>query len=206
MSQKNIPATRQELMRFRNKKKTAQRGHKLLKDKRDSLMQTFVALIRETIRMRRELDVQYLRIIEEFRLAKMLMDDEYVDVLAETPSTTINLQKTIKSIMGVKVPELSVDVEGNFLNYGFLQTNVHLDNALQLLRDLLPNLLALLEKEHAASLLAAEIEKTRRRVNALEYVIIPEVDATIKDIRSKLDEQAREATVSLIKMKQKMAS
>jgi len=201
-----ISATRQELMRLRRKKKTAERGRKLLKDKRDSLMQTFLGIIRETIALRKTLDQHYLDILEEFRLAKLQMDEKYVDLLAKTPSTTIELFKEIRNVMSVRIPMLEIAVEGNFLNYGLLETNPHLDNALKSLRELLPQILKLVEKEYAAYKLAEEIEKTRRRVNALDYVIIPQVEGQIIYIRGKLEEQARQATVSLIKMKQRMAS
>jgi len=206
VSQKNLSATRQELMRQKRKKKTAQRGHKLLKDKRDSLMQMFVELIRETIALRKSIDIRYLEVLREYQVAGLTINSRYLELLAATPTTTITLDKTLKTVMSVKLADLAIEVKGDFLNYGMLQTNEHLDKALKLLRELLPDILRLVEKENAASRLAEEIERTRRRVNALEYVIIPEVNLNIRFIAAKLEEQARQTTVSLIKMKQRMAS
>lgn len=204
MASKIVP-TRQELMRMKNKKKTAQRGHKLLKDKRDSLMRSFLEVIREALELRKKLDERYEKIFQQFQLARSLMDEEYLDILSQNPSTKVFIERENKNIMSVIIPVLKVLVEGDFLNYSLLQTNPHLDQSLKGARKLLPDILLLMEKENAARRLAVEIEKTRRRVNALEHVVIPEVQHNINWINAALEEQARETTVSLIKMKERMA-
>lgn len=202
---KRLTATRQELMQQKATKKMASRGHKLLKDKRDGLMKQFMEVIREAVELRKRVELRYAEMYREFELARVMMDEDYLNVLAETPSTRIFLERKDRNIMSVIIPLLKVQVEGHFLNYSLLQTNPHLDQALHLLRELLPYLLQMMEKENAAKRLAEEIEKTRRRVNGLEYVIIPQMEENIAYIEAALDEMSRETTVSLIKMKEMLA-
>lgn len=204
MAQGNIVATRQELMRLKNKRKSVMRGHKLLKDKRDNLIQIFMTSYREARNLRKSLDEKYSAILGRFNFATLNLDEEYFELLAEDPQTQIKISSETGNVLGVKVPTLKAEVTGDFLNYSLAQTSYHLDISLKTLRELLPELLQLLELEFKVRKLAIEIEKTRRRVNALEYVILPEIEETIKYIQNKLAEDALQTTVRLMKMKAKI--
>lgn len=200
------PATRQELLKLKKKTQMAKRGRQLLKDKRDGLMRKFMEIIHETIEMRRLLDTKYLDAMSDYLQSVLAINDDYLEAMTKTNSTKINIETRPRNIMGVKVIDLQATVEGDYLNYSLIDTNTKLDTALEKLRALLPELLELAEKEHAASLLAREIELTRRRVNSLEYLVIPQMQAQYRNIWSKLEEQARSTTVSLMKVKQKIAT
>lgn len=204
MAQENIVATRQELMRLKNKRKSVIRGHKLLKDKRDNLIQIFMTSYREARNLRKELDEKYSAVLSRFNFATLNLDEEYFELLAEDPETNISIKTELTSVLGVKIPTIEAEVSGDFLNYSLAETSYHLDISLKTLRELLPEFLKLLELEFKVRKLATEIEKTRRRVNALEYVILPEIDSTIKYIQNKLAEDALQTTVRLMKMKVKL--
>jgi V/A-type H+/Na+-transporting ATPase subunit D len=204
MPQTQPPATRQELLKLRRKLKRAARGRSLLKDKRDSLMKLFLQTIKEAIVLRGQFDDQYLVASRQFSQASVRINQDYLDSLAQTSTTKIAVQTGYKHLMGVKVPDLSGEVKGNFFSYSVMQTNARLDSALSTLQELLPVLLKLLEMEHTALLLAQEIEKTRRRVNALDNIVIPQMKAQMKDVQSKLEEHARSVTIGLMKVKQSM--
>lgn len=200
-----IPATRQELLKLKKKTKLAQRGRSLLKDKRDGLMRQFLEIINQAIALRKSFDDKYLDALNDFSLASLNLDDEYVETVSKTTSTKIQISTKPKSIMGVKVASMEAKVVGDYLNYSLMDTNTKLDTSLEKLRGLLSDLALLVEKEHTAALMAKEIEVTRRRVNSLEYVVIPQMKDQVKEIWSKLEEQARSTTVSLMKVKQKIA-
>lgn len=198
------PATRQELLKLKKKTKMAKRGWSLLKDKRDGLMRKFMETIHEAIELRRDFDEKYQDAYADFIQASLTLDDRYIQTLAETTSTEMRIHDSSKSIMGVKVKALEAQVHGDYLNHSMVDTNTKLDTSLEKLKLLLPDLLRLVEKEHTASLLAREIEITRRRVNSLEYVVIPQMQSQVKQIWSKLEEQARSTTISLMKVKQQI--
>jgi len=204
MASRQPIATRQELLKLKAKTKNAQRGRSLLKDKRDSLMKEFFDIMREAIELRQRFEDMYGVAFGQFQQAISQMDHEYLEALTKTVTVQVQVSATTKSIMSVKIPQLSSSVEGSATEYSLIQTNAQLDQSLQSLRTIIPDILALIQAEYAALLLAREIEKTRRRVNSLDYIVIPELNAHTKGVRSKLEEQARDATVALMKVKAKI--
>lgn len=205
MSQTHVAATRQELLKLKEKHKSAARGYKLLKDKRDSLIQMFMLSYREAATLRKEVDHTYIKLRERFKLATADISPDYIDAIADTTEMKITMDKSIKNIMGVKVQELSVESAGTVMTYSRLETNHHLDHSLYTLKSLLPKVMQLIEKEYKVRKLAEEIEKTRKRVNALEYIILPELKEQIKIITAKLDELALQNTVRLMKIKKQIS-
>lgn len=197
----NVNPTRQEYLKLKIRLKSAQRGHKLLKEKRDGLMKSFMEIIREAKRLRekieKELGVGFFSFI--FFSAKMRRSTIKQALLVPSKKTT--LKATTKNVMGVEVPEFEFQEEGSYLCYDFNSTSSSLDRALEVFSQALKDMVKLAEIEHSAKLLAAEIEKTRRRVNALEYVFIPDIQETLKYITAKLGEQERASIVTLMKVK-----
>ena len=181
-----------ELTRLKGRLRTAQRGHKLLKDKRDELMKQFMEVVREDLALRQKVEQSLARAYGSFTVASALMSPEMLETGTE-------------NVMSVEVPryefKLASEDGGNIYPYGFAQTSGELDDAVRELGDILPDLLRLAEVEKATQLLAAEIERTRRRVNALEYVKIPQMQQNIKYITMKLDENERANTIRLMKVK-----
>jgi V/A-type H+-transporting ATPase subunit D len=204
MASRQPIATRQELLKLKAKTKNAQRGRSLLKDKRDSLMKEFFDIMREAIELRQRFEDMYGVAFSQFQQAISQMDHEYLDALTKTVTVQVRVTATTKSIMSVKIPQLSSSVDGSATEYSLIQTNAQLDQSLLSLRNMIPDILALIQAEYTALLLAREIEKTRRRVNSLDYIVIPELQAHTKAVRSKLEEQARDATVALMKVKAKI--
>lgn len=197
-----ITANRQELLKQKKRLKSIKKGHKLLKDKRDSLMRYFMALIKETLELRQIVDAKYLELLNYFNLAKVQMDERYVDLLAETSEVQVGVYETIKNVMGVKIPQFTMMEQlDEITGYSIHETNIYFDKAIKELNHLLEKILLLLEKENALRKLAKEIISTRRRVNALEDVIIPVVEKDIKYIKQKLEETAIEEKAKLMKMK-----
>ena len=197
-----VNPTRMELTRLKKKLKTASRGHKLLKDKRDEMIRQFIELIRQN----RELRLEVERLLQEaeanFVLSRAVMGEEALDEALMYSSRSIELEITSKSIMSVDVPVLKHREEAAGRNpYGFLATTSELDVSIQNLSEVFTKMLELAELEKTIALLADEIEKTRRRVNALEYVMIPQFEETIKYIKMKLDENERASITRLLRMK-----
>lgn len=206
MANRQPIATRQELLKLKVKTKNANRGKSLLKDKRDSLMKQFFETMRVAIELRQRFEEKYITAFSQFQQASAQIDAEYLRSLTQTVTVSLDLQVTTKSVMSVKLPQLSSSISGSPTQYSFIQTNAQLDQSLGSLREMIPDILALIEAEYAALLLAREIEKTRRRVNSLDYIVIPELKAHVKGVRAKLEEQARDATVALMKVKAKINS
>jgi V/A-type H+-transporting ATPase subunit D len=188
--------------------KTARRGHKLLKDKRDELMKKFLDIVRENKRLREEVEEKLNIVHSRFVMARAVMNTELVEEALMFPKTEVNLNASTRNIMSVDVPMLEFttgdNLEGDIYPYGFANTTGELDEAIATLSALTPELLKLAEMEKSAQLLADEIEKTRRRVNALEYVLIPDLEETIKYITMKLDENERSNLTRLMKVKDMM--
>lgn len=205
MSSQQIPATRQELLKLKVKQKSASRGHKLLKDKRDSLVREFIKSYQEAVSLRKEVDSQYFSARNRFRLAKVTSSADYIKGISESSERTITIDSEPKSIMGIKVQELTAKIQGDAMNYSLLETSHHLDLSLIKLEQILPDFIKLIEIEFKVRKLAEEIERTRKRVNALEYVILPELKRQIKLINSKLEELALQNTVRLMKIKKQIA-
>ncbi|MGB7605760.1 MAG: V-type ATP synthase subunit D [Lutisporaceae bacterium] len=201
----NVNPTRMELSRLKKRLKTASRGHKLLKDKQDELMKRFIELVRKNNELRLSVEDKLTSALKEFTMAKAVMSTEMFEEALIMPTEKIELDITTKNIMSVNVPVMKFVREAkegaSIYPYGFAQTSGELDGAIKKLNDILPNLLALAEIEKACQLMADEIEKTRRRVNALEYVMIPQLQETIKYITMKLAENERGNLIRLMKVK-----
>ena len=208
MSTKHVNPTRMELTRLKKKLATATRGHKLLKDKRDELMRQFLELVRENKRLREEVEAGILEANQNFVLARAGMSQEALNVALMAPKQEVYLEAGKKNIMSVDIPVFEYKTrtasEHDIYPYGFAFTSSDLDGAVKSLQDVLPEMLKLAQTEKACQLMAAEIEKTRRRVNALEHVIIPETQRNIKYITMKLDENERSTQIRLMKVKDMM--
>ena len=208
MAQTQVNPTRMELTRQKKKLVTAIKGHKLLKDKRDELVRQFMALIRENMALREKVEAGIKAANTNFVVAKASMSEEILNTAFMAPKQNVYLEVGKKNVMSVDIPVLeyktrTADVN-DIYSYGFAYTSADLDDAVKSLADVLPDMLKLAETEKACQLMAAEIEKTRRRVNALEHVIIPRAQANIKYITMKLDENERSTQIRLMKVKDMM--
>jgi V/A-type H+-transporting ATPase subunit D len=197
-----------ELSRLKKRLKTATRGHKLLKDKRDEMVRQFMLFIRRNQALRLEVEKAVQHVTTKFSLAQAQMGMLRVSEALMYPARAAKYEIGERNVMSVDVPTITFDNDGNEatnLPYSFAYTSSALDSAVMELTDLLPKLLELAEVEKTCNMLADEIEKTRRRVNALEYVMIPDMQVAIKYITMKLEENDRAATVRLMKAKEMMA-
>ncbi len=208
MARMNVNPTRMVLTGLKRRLKTARRGHKLLKDKRDELMKRFLEIVRENKTLREEAEEKLKIVHSRFVMARAEMNAELVEEALMFPKQKVELSASTKNIMSVDVPVLEFraesDDETDIYPYGFAETSSELDVAIATLSELTPTLLRLAELEKSAQLMADEIEKTRRRVNALEYVMIPNLEETIKYIVMKLDENERGNLTRLMKVKDMM--
>jgi V/A-type H+/Na+-transporting ATPase subunit D len=204
----NVNPTRMELTRLKKRLKTATRGHKLLKDKQDELMKKFIDLVKKNNDIRIKVEKELTASLKEFMMAKAVIGTEMLEQAITMPTEKISLEVSTKNIMSVNVPIMNFVREGkegaSIYPYGYAQTSGELDGAIKKLYDILPHLLELAEIEKACQLMADEIEKTRRRVNALEYVMIPQLHETIKFITMKLEENERGNLTRLMKVKSMM--
>lgn len=208
MAAKHVNPTRMELTRLKKKLTTAVRGHKLLKDKRDELMRQFLELVRENKALREKVEAGIAAANQNFVLARSGMTDEALNVALMAPKQEVYLESETRNVMSVEIPVFHYKTRTSDANdiysYGFAFTSSDLDDAVKSLADLLPDMLRLAEIEKSCQLMAAEIEKTRRRVNALEHVMIPETRENIRYITMKLDENERSSQVRLMKVKDMM--
>ena len=201
----NVNPTRQELTRLKTRLKTSIRGHKLLKDKRDELMKQFMDVVRENRALRTKVEQSLMKAHASFTVASAVMSSEAMQQALLYPKQSVELDMTFKNIMSVNVPEYHFktrnDDPGEIYPYGFAATSGELDTAVDALSQVFQDMLKLAQIEKTSQLLAEEIEKTRRRVNALEYVKIPQMQEAIKYISMKLDENERASTIRLMKVK-----
>ena len=197
--------TRMELTRLKKKLATAVKGHKLLKDKRDELMREFLELVRVNMELRQKVEEGIRNANRNFVIAKAGMSEETLRTALMAPKQEVYLTQDVKNVMSVNIPVLDFKTrtadENDIYSYGFAFTSGDLDGAVKSLADVFPDMLKLAECEKSCQLMAAEIEKTRRRVNALEHVIIPETRSSIKYITMKLDENERSTQIRLMKVK-----
>ena len=204
----NVNPTRMELTRLKKKLVTATKGHRLLKDKRDELMRQFLDLVREDMDLRIKVEKGIRNANAEFVLAKAGMSEQTLRTAMLVPRQEVFLEETARNVMSVNLPIFSARTrtadQNDIFSYGFAYTSSDLDGAVQSLSDILPDMLRLAEVEKSCQLMASEIEKTRRRVNALEHVIIPETREGIRYITMKLDENERSTQVRLMKVKDMM--
>ena len=199
-----VNPTRMELTRLKGKLKTSIRGHKLLKDKRDELMKRFLDVVREVRQLRTEVEGELMKVHGSFTVASALMSGAAMEQALMYPKQSVELDMTFQNIMSVDVPSYHFRTSGQggeVYPYGFAQTSGELDDAVDAMSQVFQDMLRLAEMEKTVQLLAEEIEKTRRRVNALEYVKIPEMQHNIKYITMKLDENERSNTIRLMKVK-----
>lgn len=207
MARLNVNPTRMELTKLKARLSTAVRGHKLLKDKQDELMRKFIEMIRRNQKLRQEVEVELEASFKDFLLARALMTDETLEEALMYPTEQIGLTIEKRNIMSVNVPDMEfirTSDGGSIHPYGFNDTSADLDDAIETLHEIMPNLLKLAEVEKTCMLMADEIERTRRRVNALEYMTIPDLQETIRFIRMKLDENERASITRLMKVKAMM--
>jgi V/A-type H+-transporting ATPase subunit D len=197
-----------ELTNLKRKLVTARRGHKLLKDKRDELMRRFLDLVRENKKLRIEVEDGIKQANAAMSVARCVMSDKALDVALMLPTQEMSLEVGEKNVMSVMIPVFDVRFktadENDIYSYGFAETSGDLDTAVKALSDIMPKMIRLAETEKSCRLMADEIEKTRRRVNALEHVMIPQYEETIKYISMKLDENERSTTTRLMKVKDMM--
>ncbi|SJZ37168.1 V/A-type H+-transporting ATPase subunit D [Pilibacter termitis] len=202
----NVNPTRMELTKLKKRLSTAERGHKLLKDKQDELMRRFILMVRENNQMREQMEGTLVTAMRSHALADALLPEQFIEESMVIPATTVEIEVIPKNIMSVEVPKFhfqyDTEVAEKPLSYGFVNSTKELDDAYKNMTALLPNLLRLVEVEKTCQLMAAEIEKTRRRVNALEYMTIPQLKETISFIRMKLEESERADITRLIKVKE----
>ena len=203
-----VTPTRMELTRLKKKLVTAVKGHKLLKDKRDELMRQFLDLVRENMALRQKVEAGILSANKNFVIAKAGMSEQILNTALMSPKQEVYLEAGKQNVMSVDIPVFETKTRtadaNDVYSYGFAFTSGDLDGAVKSLADILPDMLRLAEVEKSCQLMASEIEKTRRRVNALEHVIIPETQQNIKYITMKLDENERSTQIRLMKVKDMM--
>ena len=208
MATTTVMATRMELSRLKRKLVTARRGHKMLKDKRDELMRRFLELVKENRELREKVEKSVAAANQNFVLARASMSDEALNNALMAPKQEVTLDATTKNVMSVDVPVFTVKTRtsdpSDIYAYGYAFTSADLDDAVKSLSEILPDLLRLAEIVKSCQLMADAIEETRRRVNALEHVTIPETEELIHSISMKLDENERSSQVRLMKVKDMM--
>ncbi|WP_407855660.1 V-type ATP synthase subunit D [Enterococcus hailinensis] len=201
----NVNPTRMELTRLKKQLTTASRGHKLLKDKQDELMRRFIRLIKKNDQLRTQVEEALQQAMQNFSMADALLNDKYLEELLAVPKEKVTLDVIEQDIMSVTVPVMNFSHDRSLadgpLEYGFLNSNDELDQSILKFTEVLPKLLELTEIEKTCQLMAKEIEKTRRRVNALEYLTIPQLEETIYFIKMKLEENERAEVTRMIKVK-----
>ena len=207
MARLNVNPTRMELSRLKKRLKTAQRGHKLLKDKQDELMKRFIDMVKKNKEVREAVEKELTLAFKDFLIARAVMSSEMLEEAIMYPTQKIALEVGMKNIMSVNTPVMKLvreeveDADTPTIPYGFANTSSELDSAMQSLQGVTERLIELAQVEKSCQLMANEIEKTRRRVNALEYVMIPQLVETVKYITMKLDENERGNRVRLMKVK-----
>ena len=208
MDRMNVNPTRMMLSTLKKRLKTATRGHKLMKDKRDELMKNFLAQARENGRLRKEVEEELAVMYKNFENASSIVAYEILEESLMYPKQGVTIGVDKQNIMSVDVPKFSFETTAadpdDVFAYGFARTSGDLDNAIDSASEVFPKLLELAAAEKETALVAAELEKTRRRVNALEYVMIPKLQVTIKYITMKLDENERGNQTRLMKVKDMM--
>ena len=200
MAQLQVKPTRMELTNLKKKRKVAARGHKLMKDKRDEM-------VRRNKELREQVEQKLSAAMGQFVLARAEMSGEAIEEALAYPARPATVSVDTQHVLSLKMPKLSLETSDTFdYPYGFMNTSAELDSAVAAFSEVLPMLIELAEVEKICNSLADEIEKTRRRVNALEYVMIPQFDEAIREIKMKLDENDRGNTTRLMKTKEMLAN
>ena len=198
-----VNPTRMELKRLKERLKMASRGHKLLKDKSDEMIRRFVGYAKEDKRLREDIEVDLANALTKFLLAKSVSDEAAIQEEVAMPGTQVSLKLDTQNVMAVQVPKITIEESDSTEKYpySFASVTAELDSSIATISELLVKMVELAEVEKTCNMLAIEIEKNRRRVNALEYVMIPQTEEAIGDITMKLDEAERSNTVRLMKVK-----
>jgi len=197
-----VNATRMELLKLKRRLALAQKGYNLLKRKQDELMRQFLELLEQVGDLRKSIEERLSKAHTSFMMAISVMDREKMEEAMMFPSRTLALGVSTTPVMNLRLPKFDVQAEGSVYSYGLAETSAELDSALGAYSDLLPEMLRLSQIERSVELLANEIEVTRRRVNALEYVLIPNLKDTMKYITMKLDEMERSTLSRLMRIKE----
>jgi V/A-type H+-transporting ATPase subunit D len=200
-----VKPTRIELLKLKDRLKKSQRGHKLLKEKRDGLMKRFMDIVKQAKTRRKEMEEKLARAGRDFAIVSSSFSEKEVEEFFLIPSYDIQVQAKEENVMGVKVPSFRCDISKKDTDYSYISFPIGMEKSIKKFQDVLSLMLELANIEHAARLLSFEIEKTRRRVNALEYIIIPQIERNIKYISSKLDENERFEKVIRLKIKELIA-
>ena len=203
MTRLNVNPTRMELRRLKARLKTAVRGHKLLKDKSDEMIRQFMVYARKNKQLRMETEAALSDALKGFMLARAVSDDQVIEEAVAMPASFVEAEVATKSVMSVEVPSIKIKERKtqDMFPYSFSSVTAELDDSIVTLNGVVAKMVELAEVEKTCNMLADEIEKNRRRVNALEYVMIPELEETIKYISMKLEEQERSNVVRLMKVK-----
>lgn len=203
MARLNINPTRMELKRVRARLKTAVRGHKLLKDKSDEMVRQFSALIKYNKLLREEVEEKLSGALQEFTLAKSITDAKVLEEAIMMPAHSLTVKAGYKNVLNIKSPKLDIETSGGSVNipYSFMSVSGEFDAAIVTIDNLLEKMLKLSEVEKTCNMLSADIQKTKRRVNALEFVLIPQMEETIKFITMKLEENERSNLIRIMKVK-----
>jgi V/A-type H+-transporting ATPase subunit D len=211
MALMRVNPTRMELNGLKKRLKVARRGHKLLKDKRDELMKKFLDIIRKNKELRDDVEKIFKDIYRDFGYASSILEANSLECALMFPNRTLSIQMNTLNLMSVEVPQFKLMTDDNpgynidnIHQYSLFETSSELDDAMLNIKSVFPKMIELAEVEKTVQLLAEEIEKTRRRVNALEYVMIPQLTETIKYITMKLDESERGNLTRLMKVKDMM--
>lgn len=201
----NVNPTRMQLTKLKKQLTTAVRGHKMLKDKRDELMRQFLDLVRENRELREKIEKELSKCNAHFVNASAVMSKQALDASLMSPKQQVTIDVESHNIMSVETPVFTASTrtndKGDIFPYGFAFTSFELDDAVMSLEKLLPDLIKLAQIEKSCEMMSAEIEKTRRRVNSLEHVMIPRYQETIKYISMKLEENDRSSRTRLMKVK-----
>ncbi len=207
MARINVNPTRMELKKLKARLKTAQRGHKLLKDKTDEMVRRFSAVVRENKQLRDEVEKDVVAVLKQFSTARSFLSKEEIELAFSMPSVSVDLSCGTKNIMSVNTPllELKEKCSDQIYPYSFVGVTSEADLSVALMGKVLVKLVKLAETEKTTMMLADEIEKSKRRVNALEYVMIPDLEETIAYITMKLDENERGSLTRLMKVKDMLA-
>ncbi len=205
MARLNVNPTRMELKKLKARLSTAVRGHKLLKDKSDEMIRRFTVILRDAKRLREEVEKELSDVLRQFSIARSITPSFEAETAFSMPTVAVTVNCETQSVMGVDVPkvELMSEKRGEGLPYTYSEITGEADYSVQKASELLPKMVALAQTEKAVRMLSEEIERNKRRVNALEYVMIPQLEETIKYIKDKLDENERAAVVRLMKVKGK---
>ena len=204
MARLNVNPTRMELKKLKARLSTAVRGHKLLKDKSDEMIRRFTVILREAKRLREEVEKELLGVLRQFSVARSITPAYLAETAFSMPGVSVQAECVTESVMGVDVPKITLESKRvGGLPYAYSEITGEADYSVQKAGDLLPKMLQLAGTEKTVRMLAEEIERNKRRVNALEYVMIPQLEETIKYIKDKLDENERAAVVRLMKVKSK---